>query len=524
MSRYLRNPLRLASQRSLENPQIPLSEALSDDSIADAFMGGGRSSSGMRITNQSALTYAAFWRGVNLVSGDLAKMPLRLFRRGANDSRELAIDHPAYQLVRRRPNDYMTSFVFKQTMTAHVITQGNAYAYIIRNGDAEPIELLPLMPHETWPVRVNGVLWYTTKVGTEVSKIAASDMLHLKGLGYDGLCGYNVIAKARESLGGAMAVDRFASMFFKNGVRASGVLMYPGRMKENAVNQLRKDWDRLQTGLTNAHRLVILQDGVKYQQLTIAPEDAQMLQTRQHGPREVANWLGIPSHKLGDKEGQAYNSLEQENQSYLDEGVDPRAVVWEEELGEKLLTEEEKATDSHYFAFERKSLVRADMAARGQFYQGALQNRWMTPDEVRAREDMNPLPSGQGSNLLPAPNASLKQEQKMRRSVELFLSDALERMAKRIATHVARAAKQQSADFAAVLSEHRDVIVEAIRPAFDSSRDAQRAADSFLAAILADLDQIERKDDFIGPIGVVMARFSTEQPRKLAAEFLKENR
>lgn len=508
--------MKLAKVRSLENPGFPLSAALEDDTLCEA-LGMSRSASGLRVSSQTALTYAAVWRAIHLVSSALAKMPLNvLMRVGANKDRD--ITHPAYYLVKRKPNEFTTAFLFKQTLQAHVLIHGNAYAFIERNGDADPTALLILSPTDTYPVRAGGQLWYVTTVNGEPHKLAAANVLHIKGLGFDGMLGYSVIAKARESLALGMAASKFGLHFFKNGVRASGILMYPGKMKPDAVDHLRHNWEKMQTGLSNAARLIILQDGVKFQQLTIPPNEAQFLETRQHEVRDVANWFGVPSHKLGDKEGQAYNSLEQENQSWLDDSIDPWAVNWEEELSDKLLTEKEKRADSHYCAFERKALVRADMTARGAFYEKALKNRWMLPDEVRAREDMNPLPNGDGQKLLPLPNESIKPEQKMRAVASAFCADAVTRMVKRVATHARRAAASPEKFerwLAAELADHRAPVAAALAPGCDDPARACAAADELLARLAQALAAAESQP---AAIDAALDRCQRELPPLITRE------
>jgi HK97 family phage portal protein len=504
MSRRTR-PIRLIKERSLENPGLSLSQALEGDEIL-----GPAAGIEPRVSQRTALTLSAIFRGISLVANTLAKMPLHLYERIDEQARRRALDHPAYHLVRRKPNEWMTAFAFKQLLQGHALLRGNGYAYIVRNGAAEPIELLPLLPTETYPVRENGRLWYVTLVGSELRKLPPQDVIHIRGLGYDGLMGYDVLSLARESLGLGLGAQKYASAFFRNGSRSSGLLMYPMKMRPEAVETLRRDWDRLQTGLANAHRVIVLQDGVKYQQLTIPPEEAQMIETRQHELREAGNWLGVPSHKLGDKEGQAYNSLEQENQSFLDDSIDPWAVAWEEELGDKLLSEREKQTDSHFFSFERKALVRADLTARANFYERALRNRWMLPDEVRAREEMNPLPGGAGQQLLPLGN---QPEQASR--LLSCLADAVRRMARRIVLAAQRAqARGKLQEFAARAAEqHGQVVIAAFRPAL--GRAARRASRIFLQRLLAEIAAAPALD-------ALETRYQRgTAPRRLAQQFLR---
>jgi HK97 family phage portal protein len=386
-------------RRSIENPSTPLSAP--DDWLYGA-LGAVRSSAGINVNRETALTYAAVWRATSLLSRDVGKLPFRVYRRaGAGKDRDT--NHPASRLLRRKPNECMTAFIFRQLLMVHALLQGNGYAYIVRNGAGEPISLVPLFPDRTYPLRQNNVTMYATEIvldqgdRMELRKLPAEDVLHIKGLGYDGLQGYSVISKARESLGLGMAAQKFGSIFFRNNARPNLALEYPGRLSEMAVKNIRESWERAHSGLDQSHRVALFQEGVKLHQFSINARDSQLLETRAFEIREVANWFNIPPHKLGDTSRTSYNSLEQENQAYLDEALDPWLCNWEEECDDKLLTEEQKDRDSHCCKYQRSALVRANLDARGNYYQKALQSGWLNRDEVRAEEDLNPIPDGEGA-------------------------------------------------------------------------------------------------------------------------------
>src|SRR5581483_11966235 len=258
-----------------------------------------------------------------------------------------------------------------------------------------------LSPVQTWPVRVNGVIWYVTKVlgNDEMRKIPRHDMLHVKGFGPDGLQGYNWVAKARETLGLSMAGLQYSSVFYRNNAKPSVVITFPQAMDKRYRDELRDGWERMQSGLENAHRTAVLDRGGDIKEMTINARDAQMIETMKLGRVQVANLLGLPPHKLGDDGKTAYNSLEQENQQYLDEGLDPWLGNVEEESWDKLLTEDEKTGDTHEVLFDRKRLVRADVAARTTYYVQGLTNGWLSIDDVREEEDYNPLPGGLGGQF-----------------------------------------------------------------------------------------------------------------------------
>jgi HK97 family phage portal protein len=493
----------ILGSRSIENPSVPLSSATDEWWGGD---GGKRSASGIRVTPSSALTCSPMWRGMTLVCNYVGKVPLYLYERLDDDTKQRAKKHPAYKLGLRKPNRLQTAYVFKQAMQMLAIGHGNSYAYIFRKGSGAPEEVLMLDQQATYPVMHKGQLLYVTTVGNRQRNLMPEDVIHIRGIG-DGFMGLSMFDKARESLGRVLAAQKFGAKFFANGARASGVLMTPGSMRPDAAQNLLKDFEKKQSGLDNAHRTILLEEGAKYQQITVNPDDAQMIETAELGIRDVANWLGVPPHKLGDSSRQGYNSLEMENQSFLDDSIDPWFVNWEQEWADKLLTEKEKDEDTHVVEFLRQALIRADMAARSVFYGNALRNRWMLPDEVRARENMNPLPNGEGKKLLDPPNASIKSQpatdpatggkdaagsgtkgansKRLRQAYRRMVADAGRRMVTRVGTHAARLAADPK-KFCGwlddqLVTDHRGKVLEAFQPAMGKL--AARAADDFLVSI-----------------------------------------
>ena len=388
----------LGLNRSIENPTTPLNDP--DDWLYDA-LGSAPSSAGTRVSRHTALTYAAVWRAVNLISSSVAKIPILVYRRDGK-GKVVATDHPAYRLLRRGPNEYMTAFTWKQTAQQHLLLCGNSYSYIERREDGSPSALLPLSPELTAPLRVDGVLWYVTKIpgSNELRKLRSEDVLHIPGMGFDGLCGYSVITYARESIGLGLAARYYGTKFFRNNARPSIVLEHPGKLTDEAMTNIRNSWERLYSGLENAHRPAILREGMRLTPYGINARDSQLLESRQFEVREIANFFGVPPHKIGDQSRAGYNSLEQEDQSFLDDTLDPWFCSWEEECWRKLMTEEEKSSESCLVSFDRSQLVRANLEARGNYYTKAIQWGWMSPDEARDREGLNPREDGKGGEYL----------------------------------------------------------------------------------------------------------------------------
>lgn len=380
--------------RSMENPRVPLDPWHEQ---GGQEVGGDLSGAGVRLNRSRALTVAAVWRAVHLVSDAVAKLPLGVYR-AEGQNRIPDPEHPAHYLLRVRPNPYMTPYTFKRTLTAHVLLEGNAYAYVYRSASGRPLDLLVLGPRRTEPVMVEGRLWYvhTLRDGRK-RKLPADDVLCLPGLGADGLKGYSVIAHARESLGLAVATTSYGGTFFRNNARPNLVLKHPNKLSPEARKNLRESWERLHSGLDNAHRTAILEEGMTAEAVTINARDAQLIESKQFSLIDVANWFGVPANKLGANVSTSYGSLEQDNQHFLDHGIDPRLVVWEEECEAKLLTDKERQGYTHAVSFDRFPLQRADSDKRANYYQKAISTGWMSPDEARAREGMNPQPDGVGA-------------------------------------------------------------------------------------------------------------------------------
>lgn len=499
------------SDRSAENPAVPLSQALFDD--ADNGLFGPKTASGVRVTRRKALGYSAVWRAVNLISRKLGSMPLKVYNRSAGGKRVDAA-HPAHRLLHRRPNEHMTPVIFKQTLQSHALLRGNGYALIVRDADARPVELLPLNPEKTWPFRRGGVLWYMTEVpssdgkGYHPRRLLSTDVLHVRGLGFDGLIGYDVISLLREAIGKAIATHARSSRYFANDSKPSIALEFPDGMNPATIDAVVNRWQRMGQGIENAHKVAILRDGVKLNQYSANARDSQMLENLQFDSVDIANVFGLPPRKLGLDVGGGYNSIYEENQSIHDDVMDPWYTTWEEECNLKLLTEAEQEVESHYTLFVRNALMRANPEVRSAFYNSAINGGWMSRDEVRETEDLNPIPGGAGQAFLvpvnmapaaapppvfppppapaPAPepdpqqNADPKPGAELRAALRPAVADVARRMARRIAVHADKAARRGDVGAWAMqdLSDHAGPITEAFGPIAGAARAVRHDAPS----------------------------------------------
>jgi HK97 family phage portal protein len=393
--------------RSLENPSISLSDPAAWE---EAFGVGSESSSGIRIDRKSAMTYPAVWRAMNLIAGTVAKLPLFVYKQ-LDPGKERAIEHPAHVLLRRKWTPYTSAFAGKMALTASALLQGAGYAWIVRDGSGRPRELWPLATESTFPFWEDGILGYTTQLSANTfRRLDPADVLHVKGLSVDGITPYSVIDRARDSLGLGLGAAKYSAKFYSNGAEPRVIIEVPIQMPPQAKEEFLRQWNTMHNGLDNSHRTAILTGGATVKAFSVNAKDAQLLESRQFEVREIANWFGVPPHKLGDPSRTAYASLEQENQSFLDDCLDFWLCDWEEECFDKLLTEPEKRNETHTVEFLRQALVRANMSERYAAYATGIQSRFIRPNEARAWENLNPIPGGDDFPLNVAPPSEPEPE------------------------------------------------------------------------------------------------------------------
>lgn len=376
---------------SLENPSTPFSAAFDD--FGESFS----NASGIAVSRKQALSYAAVWRAVNMISRDIAKIPLLTYLR-TDEGKDRHRKHQSYNLLRRKSNPFMTAFAFKQTLQASVLLNGNGYAWIDRDQKGTPVGLYPLSADATNPVNKAGIIVYQLEALGRRYDIPASDIMHIKGLGYDGYKGYSVIEFASLTLGAAIGSQRYGASFFKNAARPSSVLEHPGVLTDEAAKRLQAGFKAMYSGVDNAHKTIVLEEAMKLTPISINAKDSQLIESRAFDVREVANIFGVPPHKLGDTTRTAYASLEQENQSYLDDALDGWMVAWEEECTDKLVSEVDKENDTVFCEFLRAALVRADIKTRYEAYNIGINAGFLSGDDVRLLENMNVIPDGQGKH------------------------------------------------------------------------------------------------------------------------------
>lgn len=366
------------------------------------YMGG--STSGKRVTEQTAMQMTAVYSCVRILSEAVAGLPLHLYKYNDKGGKEKAIDHPLYRLLHDEPNPEMTSFIFRETLMTHLLLWGNAYSQIIRNGKGEIVALYPLMPNKMKVDRdEKGVLYYEYTHSTDEAdtmknttvRLSSYDVLHIPGLGFDGLVGYSPIAMAKNAIGMAIACEEYGAKFFANGAAPSGVLEHPGVIKD--PQRVRDSWQSTYGGTANAHRVAVLEEGMKYTPISISPEQAQFLETRKFQINEIARIFRVPPHMVGDLEKSSFSNIEQQSLEFVKYTLDPWVIRWEQALSRALFTEEEKT--SMFIKFNLEGLLRGDYVSRMSGYATARQNGWMSANDIRELENLDLIPDEQGGNL-----------------------------------------------------------------------------------------------------------------------------
>lgn len=366
------------------------------------YMGG--SSAGKNVNERSAMQMTAVYSCVRILAEAVASLPLHLYRYKEDGGKERAIDNNLYHLLHDEPNKEMSSFIFRETLMTHLLLWGNAYAQIIRNGKGEVVALYPLMPNKMQVDRdENGELCYIYTRSSDEAKtmegvtvyLTPRDVLHIPGLGFDGLVGYSPIAMAKNAIGLAIATEEYGAKFFANGAAPSGVLEHPGTIKD--PSRLRENWNSTFGGSANSGKVAVLEEGMKYTPISISPEQAQFLETRKFQIDEIARIFRVPPHMVGDLEKSSFSNIEQQSLEFVKYTLDPWVIRWEQSLSRALLNEDEKR--KYFFKFNLEGLLRGDYESRMSGYAVARQNGWMSANDIRELENMDKIPAEDGGDL-----------------------------------------------------------------------------------------------------------------------------
>ena len=457
---------------SLENPSV----SLNDPEAWFELFGGGPTAAGVSVTPQKAMSYPPLWRAISLISGDVGRLPLNTYRRQPDGGKEKATAHPSYRLLRRRSSPIMRASSFKRTLTWHAMLHGNGLAYIVRNQLRVPLEMLILDPTMTAMAIVDGAVEYVTYIGNERVRMPGEDVFHVKGLSNNGLWGIDVLNLMREVLGLPIAAREYTSRFFGRGSQQSGILMVPATFSDEKIRNTLDYWNETATGLARSHRVALLKENVKFIPTTISPKDSETTPILEHEIRTISAIMGVPPHKIGDVTRTSYNSLEQEEAAYLQDGLDPWLHEWEEEADMKLLSEREQQSESFFHEFNRLKRLQMDSAARGAFYKFLFEMGVVSPNDIRRRENMSTLGADgdrrfRSTNLVPLDQVDMPQptNPRLQNAQKRMILEILDKKTSIEAHKIRNALEREPALFSewaeAFYAEHEKDLVEGLAPA-----------------------------------------------------------
>jgi HK97 family phage portal protein len=403
--------LGLDARASLENPSV----SLTDPDAWEALFGDTyRSASGQKVTKKRALMCAAVWAAISLISGHKARLPLELRKWLTKEKTGSTIDEPhaAYRIVRQQFHDELPAFFGWRQLMLHKLLYTNAYAFIDQDAPGKPYGLYPLLPDRTAPERLkkkalvdqgikrslaaelDGQLVYVTETNGRLMTLFPSQVLHLRGLSMDGYSGCDLVEHAKHTIGLALAQERFASLFFRNGARKGGILELPASLKKETKDKVEDGFRKSYENEDAWFKTFVARDNVKFHEAAFNPHDSQLVEASQAQIRQVALFFKLQPSKLGLSDSVAYNSKAEDNQSFLDDTLGDELAMIEAECGHKLLSQQERDESTHFFQHDTRPLLRLDQTKRAAANRMAVGRPWKTVNEARAEDNLPPKPGG----------------------------------------------------------------------------------------------------------------------------------
>ncbi len=504
-----------------------------------------RSISNEMITPESALSVTAVLASFTILSEDIASLPLNLYRRLKGGGKSRAFDNPYYGLMHDSPNLEHTSMIFREIMMGHLLGWGNFYGQMIWDESGVVTEIWPLRPDRMEVSRKNGqrVYLYTDVSGSRHA-FTQDDILHVPAFGFDGLIGYSRISMARNAIGLALATEKYGSKFFSNGARPGVVIKTQRKdMKPSAIDNILKSWNQVYQGSDNSQKTAILEEGMEVQVIGIPPEDAQFLQTREFQVGEIARIFRVPPHMIGDtnKATSWGTGIESQEQGYVNHTLRPWMVRIEQILNQQILLKEERA----YLFFEHMvdGLLRGDIQVRYASYVQAINNGILSPNEVRAKENLNAYEGGDeyyhqlntaaaASVTPPIPTSDSSQASRV---LGPLVRDAVSRIVKREVNDVRGAARRflVKGQFDAFYSwattfyasDHPMFVFKQLDPVLESQKALTGQDDSlemhsyFLNCMDANLNQLTGKN--IDQVESILNTWAQSDPETMTSAILK---
>lgn len=356
----------------------------------------GSSVSGKMVTPRNAVQVSTVYACVRVIAETIASLPLAVYEETDSGSRK-ATEHPLYRLLHDEPNTEMTSFVLREVMLSHLLLWGNSYSQIIRTGKNHIVGLYPLLPDHMdvdRDVRTGKLVYtYTTTNGERV-RIDPTDVLHIPGLGFDGIMGYSPIALEKNAIGLGIAAEEYGSTFFKNGARPSGVLTHPNTVKD--PKRLRDNWNAAYGGSSNGGKVAILEESMSFTPISLPNNEAQFLETRKFQVEEICRIYRVPPHLVGNLDRATFSNIENQSIDFAVHTIRPWLVRIEQAMNRALFSEKEKGR--FYVQFNMDGLMRGDYKSRMEGYAIGRQNGWLSANDIRALENLNPISEEEGGS------------------------------------------------------------------------------------------------------------------------------
>lgn len=352
--------------------------------------GGGVSSSGVIVNPQNAMQAAAVYTCIKVLAESIGMLPLRVLRNGRGIAKVPDSTHPLYELLHHQPNDYQTAVEFWEMVVLHLCLRGNAYAYVLRTRTGRVVELIPLHPDMVM-VTMNGQNEVEYRVGMEAGGtrlVDRSEILHIKGLSLNGWLGISPIAYARESIGLALATEKFGGQLFKNGAKMGGVLEVPGEMSDQAYARLKNSFDAATSG-ENSHKTAIVEQGAKFAKIAMSNEDSQFLDTRKYQRAEIAGIFRVPAHMVNDLEKATFSNISSLDLQFLKYSLRPWLMRITAAVRRDLFSPADRKT--HSLGHDLTDLLYSDPASRSKYYHDGIVDGWLTRNEVRGYENLEPI-------------------------------------------------------------------------------------------------------------------------------------
>jgi HK97 family phage portal protein len=429
------------------------------------FFGGRESHSGAVVNESTALSSTAVFACIRLLSDTLASLPCPVYKRMNPRGKERAQDYPLYKLIHTQANPIMPAFTWRETMMGHVLGWGNCYSEIEYGENGYPIALWPLRPDRTRPERdkVTKELYYVTQIDGIEYKLPKNRVLHIPGLGFDGIKGYSPITLAREAIGLSMATEEFGARYFGSGAHPGAVITRPVDAPvmedQKSIEDLRKYLVDAYAGLGKSHRLMLLEEGMEIKNIGIPPEDSQFLETRQFQVTEIARFFGVQPHLVGDLTKSTNNNIEEQAIEFVVYTLRPWLVRWESYLNLNLIPEEHQSL--YFCEFLIDGLLRGDAKSRSEALQIQRRSGIINANDWAEIENRNPLPGKEGdiyiveSNmqsleyLVENPGGGSKSQtdtnsqKSLKKAYERLFSDALNRVFRRESVDIQREVKKE---------------------------------------------------------------------------------